>query len=77
MLDYIVSWFNTIWDVIQSLVSIVLSFLQMTWNLVKMLPNIISIQVSVMSFLPSMVSLFAILSVTVSVIFLVLGRNNN
>ena len=77
MLDWIINFFSSIGDTINSLINLLVSLIKGTFDLFAMLPTIITLLVDSIGFLPSVVSLFAFLSVTVSVVYLVAGRNTN
>ena len=77
MLQWFQNFFVSIASTIESLISLVFSLIQSLFDLIKMLPTMITITTSAIGFLPDMVMLFATLSITVSVIYLMVGRNNN
>jgi len=77
MLEWLQNFFVSFGSVIESLISFVVSLVQSLFDLVKMLPTMITITTSSIGYLPDMVMLFATLSISVSVIYLIAGRNNN
>lgn len=70
-------FFSSIGDTINSLISLIVGLFSAVVDLVKMLPTVISMLVGSIGYLPKMLALFATLSITISVIYLVAGRNNN
>lgn len=77
MLEWIQNFLVSIGSTIQSVFSLLFSLVQSLFDLVKMLPSMVTLTTSAIGFLPDMVMLFAGLSITVSVIYLIAGRNNN
>lgn len=69
-----VQWLGTIIEtVFNFFANILTSFI----SFFKIIPTIIIFITSSIGYLPSMVMVFATVSITVAIIFLVLGRNNN
>lgn len=77
MLQWIVNALEAFFDIFRSLVAFIVSLVQSVFDMIKLLPTVVSLFVSSIGFLPSMLSLFATLSITVSIIYLIVGRNNN
>lgn len=78
MLADIFNWIQefiiTCWNVISSVLSLLFSLVQSLFDIFSMLPTIVSMITSSIGFLPDMVMVFAVLSLTVSIMFLVVGR---
>lgn len=71
------SFVQSIADTISSLFQLLKSLLDAVFDLIEMLPSVVTMVTSSIGFLPDMVMLFAGLSITVSIIYLIVGRNNN
>lgn len=77
MLDWIKNFLESLWDIILSLVGFVEQIAKGLTDLLKYLPEVVSMVTSSVGWLPSVLTVFATLSITVSVIMLIAGRNNN
>lgn len=77
MLDWIKNFLESLWDIILSLVGFVEQIAKGLFDLLKYLPEVVSMVTSSIGWLPSVLTVFATLSITVSVIMLIAGRNNN
>ena len=77
MLDWIKNFLESLWDIILSLVGFVEQIAKGLFDLLKYLPEVVSMVSSSIGWLPSVLTVFATLSITVSVIMLIAGRNNN
>lgn len=75
--NWLQSFAQSIADAVVSIFSLLGNLLSAVFDLVKMLPTVISTITLSIGFLPSMLLVFASLSITVSVIMLIAGRNNN
>lgn len=75
--NWLQSFAQSILDAVVSIFSLIGNLLSALFDLVKMLPTVISTITLSIGFLPSMLLVFASLSITVSVIMLIAGRNNN
>lgn len=75
--SWIQSAFESIVDIFESVIQLVLSIGESLFDLIKMIPAVVTMVTSSIGYLPSMLILFAGLSITVSVVYLIAGRNNN
>lgn len=77
MLQWIQNWLQAVWDTIVSLLSFVAGIFKSMFDIIKLLPTVVSLVIDSIGFLPSVVSLFAIISVSLSIAYLIAGRNTN
>lgn len=73
----IIDFFNRLFEVIESLITFVINFIDNTLKFITMLPEVITQVTSSISWLPPALMVFATASVTVSVIFIMLGRGKS
>lgn len=75
MFDTISNFFSSIWDIIQSIGSFITQFIQGIITLFKVLPTVISTASQAMGYLPSVIAAFGAITITISIIFIVVGRD--
>lgn len=75
--SWIQSAFESFVDIFESVIQLFLSIGESLFDLIKMIPAVVTMVTSSIGYLPSMLILFAGLSITVSVVYLIAGRNNN
>lgn len=73
----IIDFFNRLFEVIESLITFVINFIDNTLKFITMLPEVITQVTSSISWLPPALMVFATASITVSVIFIMLGRGKS
>lgn len=76
MLDWFVNFGLSVLEVFTSLFGFLVSLVKGLFELISMLPSIVTLLVESIGFLPSIVSFFASLSILISIIYLIAGRNN-
>lgn len=74
---YIADFLGSIWGAIQSVFSFVVSTVKGLVSVFLMLPKFISYVTNAIGFLPSILATFAVATVAVAIIYLVIGRNTN
>ncbi len=74
MLDWIQNFLVSLWDIIQSVYGLISQLLQGLYDLIKYIPLVVSLVTSSIGFLPGVLLVFASLSITVSIIYLLAGR---
>lgn len=77
MLQWFQNYFVSIAATFEALISFLVSSSKAILDLVKLLPTMITITTSALGYLPGIVMLFGSLSIGVSIIYLIVGRNNN
>ena len=75
--SWIQSVVESVFDIFESVIGLVLSIFDSLFDLIKMIPGVVTMVTSSIGFLPSMLVLCAGLSITVSVVYLIAGRNNS
>lgn len=75
MLDMIKNFFDWIVDIVTSLWSFLESFFRGLTDLFRIVPQAISYLTSSLGYLPSTLIVFATLTISISVIYLIVGRN--
>lgn len=75
MISFLVDAFNWIVDIVTSLFSFLGTLIEGLLNLAKALPQAISMLTESVGYLPSTLAVFATLTVTICVLFIVLGRD--
>lgn len=75
MLDSIINGFNWLVDTFQSIINFVMQFFEGFISMFRMIPQIVSMVTGTVGYLPSVLAVFATLTVTISVLYLILGRN--
>lgn len=66
--------FQQFFSFLDTLVKFVVNFIESIIQFLKMLPSCISMLMDSIAYLPSQVMVFATISITVSVIFIIVGR---
>lgn len=75
MIQTIGNFFNSIWSIIQSIVSFVVSLVQGLITMITSLPQILATATQAIGYLPAILTAFATLTITISIIYLIIGRN--
>ncbi len=75
MLDSIINGFNWLVDTAQSIINFVMSLFEGFVSMIRMIPQIVTMVTGAIGYLPSVLAVFATLTITVSVLYLILGRN--
>lgn len=73
-MDWLFSFFENGWNYIVSLFNLLLSIIKGLFNLIKLLPTMYGTLADVINGIPSVIATFALISFTISVVFLILGR---
>lgn len=68
------AFFGSIWDIIQSVLEFFKSLVSGLFTLLKLIPQLIATTTSAIGYLPSVIIVFATLTIAISVIFIVVGR---
>lgn len=76
MLEWFQNFFLSLGEAIASVFTLIVSLIKSLLDFITLLPTVVTMLVSSIGFLPSVLALFATLSITVSVIYLVVGRNS-
>lgn len=76
MFDTIKNFFLWIYNLIVDIVGFITSLVTGLINVLKSIPQILTFTSSSIGFLPSVLSVFATLTITISVIYLIVGRNS-
>lgn len=77
MLEGIFEFLQWLGSIIETIFNFFANLLSSFISFFKIIPTIIIFVTSSIGYLPSMVMVFATVGITVSILFLVLGRNNN
>lgn len=75
MLEWMQNAFAALWDIINSIIRFITSVIDGIINIFRILPSIISVATNSLGYLPSMLAAFAAITIAVSVIYLIVGRN--
>ena len=70
------SFFSSIWDIVTSIIEFFKSFIEGLFTFFKLLPGLIAQAITAIGFLPSLVIVFATLTITISVIMIIVGRES-
>lgn len=76
MLDSIINGFNWFVDTFQSIWNFITSLFSGLVSMLQMIPQVVSMVTGTIGYLPSVLAVFATLTITVSVLYLILGRNS-
>ena len=76
MLDSIINGFNWLVDTFQSIWNFITSLFSGLVSMLQMIPQVVSMVTGTIGYLPSVLAVFATLTITVSVLYLILGRNS-
>lgn len=69
------AFFGSLWDIISSVIEFFKSLVTGLITLFKLIPQILSTTTSAIGYLPSIIVVFATLTITISVIFIIVGRD--
>ncbi len=75
MFETLKNFFQWLYEFIGDLFGFVYSLIKGLLNVLYSIPQILSFTASSIGFLPSVLTVFATLTITVSVIYLIVGRN--
>lgn len=73
-MTYIIDFLKELGEFFQTLIDIVVNFIQQLITFVMLIPVGVNMLVTSVGYLPSILIVFATLSITISVIYLILGR---
>lgn len=73
-MDWLISFFQDIGQMLSGVVNFVVTLVQGLLTLITMLPSLIADMTSAVGFLPTVLTTFFGVSVTVTIIFLIAGR---
>lgn len=76
MLDTIKNFFLWIYNLIVDIIGFITSLVTGLINVLKSIPQILTFITSSIGFLPSVLSVFATLTITISIIYLIVGRQS-
>lgn len=76
-LDWLREVVESFESLIVGVVSFVINVFQGLWDFIKLLPSVVTMLTASIGGLPESIALFATLSITIAVVLMVLGRNNN
>ena len=76
MFDTIKNFFLWIYNLIVDIVGFITSLVTGLINVLKSIPQILTFITSAIGFLPSVLAVFARLTITISIIYLIVGRNS-
>lgn len=74
MLNWIVDFFKSLWDTVAGLFDFLITAVMGLLSIVKQLPDIITSITGFTVGLPNVLATFVVATITVSVIFLIIGR---
>lgn len=81
IIKVILNWLSellfSIVDIVKNVFSFLLNVIQGLFNFIKMLPKFISYLTDTVGFLPSFLAVFATATVSIAIIYLILGRSTN
>lgn len=73
-MDWIISFFKDLAQTLSGIVNFVVTLVDGLLSLIKMLPSLIADMTTAVGFLPTVLTTFFGVSVTVTIIFLIAGR---
>lgn len=73
-MNYIIDFLKELGNFFQTLIDMVVNLIQQLLTFIMLIPVGVSMLITSVGYLPSILIVFATLSITVSVIYLVLGR---
>ena len=73
-MTYIIDFLKELGEFFHTLIDIVVNFIQQLITFVMLIPVGVNMLVTSVGYLPSILIVFATLSITISVIYLILGR---
>lgn len=74
MLDSITNFFEWIYQTVSTVFDFVGSVIAGLFNIVKSLPMVVTMLTSSIGYLPSTIAAFATLTITISIVYLLVGR---
>lgn len=75
MIQTISNFFSWLQDFFLSVYHFIESFFTGLFNVLKSIPQILSFTTNAIGYLPSALTIFAILTVTISIVYLIVGRD--
>lgn len=76
-MENIINFFQWIADLIETGIDLVTNFFTSLYNFFKIIPTVLTFVRSSIAYLPDIVMAFALISITVAIVLLILGRSNN
>lgn len=76
-MESIINFFQWIADLFQTIIHFVVNLFESLINFFKLIPTIMTFVSASIGYLPSVVMAFAVATVAIAVLLLVLGRSNN
>lgn len=74
MLDTLVNGFNWIMDLLQTIADFIVNTIMGLGNIIKSIPMVISMLTQSIGYLPTTIAAFATITITISVVYLLVGR---
>lgn len=74
MLETIVNGFNWIMDLLQTIADFIVNIVMGLGNIIKSIPIVINMLTQSIGYLPSTIAAFATITITISVVYLLVGR---
>lgn len=75
MFDQIINFFEWIVDTVTTLFNFFGSVVSGLFNIIKSLPMVVSMLTGVIGYLPSTIAAFATITITISIVYLIVGRD--
>lgn len=75
MLETIQNFFDWIVNIVTTVFNFFGSVVSGLWNIAKSIPLVIDMLTSSIGYLPSTIAAFALITITISVVYLLVGRN--
>lgn len=75
MLAWIQTFLTSLGDILNSVLQFFIGVVQGLFSLIKMLPEIMSVSSTAIGYLPSLFAGFAALTISICIIFLIVGRS--
>lgn len=76
-IDWIVNFFKDLWEIICSAFNFLVSIITGTLQLLTMIPNVVSMITQAIGYLPAIVTAFATASLSVLIVYIILGRSRS
>ena len=74
MLETIVNGFNWIMDLLQTIADFIVNTIMGLGNIIKSIPMVTNMFTQSIGYLPSTIAAFATIAITISVVYLLVGR---
>lgn len=76
-MSWIINFFKSLWDTITALIDLVINLVSGLFQFIANLPTFISYLTKTIAILPGWLLPFCTISITVSVLFIILGRGKS